>query len=33
MDYVIDKDTANFKRGNNTSRVEKENILVFETKI
>lgn len=30
MDYIIDKESANFKRGNNTSRVEKENILVFE---
>lgn len=30
MDYVVDKTTGNFKRGNNTSRVEKENILVFE---
>ena len=30
MDYIVDKTTMNFKRGNNTSRVEKENILVFE---
>lgn len=30
MDYVVDKDSLKFKRGNNTSRVEKENILVFE---
>ena len=30
MDYIIDKETGNYKRGNNTSRVEKENILVFE---
>lgn len=32
MDYIVDKTTMNFKRGNNTSRVEKENILVFEKK-
>ena len=32
MDYIIDKESGNFKRGNNTSRVEKENILVFEKK-
>ena len=30
MDYIIDKDSSNFKRGNNTSRIEKENILVLE---
>lgn len=30
MDYVVDKTTLKFKRGNNTSRVERENILVFE---
>ena len=30
MDYIIDKESSNFKRGNNTSRIEKENILVFE---
>ena len=30
MDYIVDKTTNKFKRGNNTSRVEKENILVFE---
>ena len=30
MDYIVDKTTGKFKRGNNTSRVEKENILVFE---
>jgi len=30
MDYIVDKSTGKFKRGNNTSRVEKENILVFE---
>ena len=32
MDYIVDKTTLNFKRGNNTSRIEKENILVFEKK-
>ena len=32
MDYIIDKITLEFKRGNNISRVEKENILVFEKK-
>ena len=30
MDYIVDKTTNKFKRGNNYSRVEKENILVFE---
>ena len=30
MDYIIDKESGNFKRGNNSSRVEKENILVFK---
>ena len=30
MDYIVDKTTGVFKRGNNTSRVERENILVFE---
>lgn len=30
MDYIVDKDTAKYKRGNNTSRIERENILVFE---
>ena len=30
MDYIVDKTTGNFKRGNNTSRVEKSNVLVFE---
>lgn len=30
MDYIVDKTTGQFKRGNNTSRIEKENILVFE---
>ena len=33
MDYVIDKESSNFKRGNNTSRIEKENILIFEKNI
>lgn len=32
MDYIVDKDTNKFKRGNNLSRVEKQNILVFEKK-
>jgi len=32
MDYIVDKDSGEFKRGNNTSRVEKENILIFEKK-
>ena len=32
MDYIVDKTTLKFKRGNNTSRIEKENILVFEKK-
>lgn len=32
MDYIVDKTTFNFKRGNNQYRVEKENILVFEKK-
>lgn len=30
MDYVVDKTTGSFKRGNNNSRIEKENILIFE---
>ena len=30
MDYIVDKDSNKFKRGNNLSRVEKENVLVFE---
>ena len=30
MDYIVDKESFNFKRGNNTSRIEKENILTFE---
>ena len=30
MDYIVDKTTNKFKRGNNTSRVEKTNILTFE---
>lgn len=32
MNYIVDKSTNNFKRGNNTYREEKENILVFEKK-
>jgi len=32
MDYVVDKATLKFKRGNNSSRIEKENILTFEKK-
>ena len=30
MDYIVDKESNNFKRGNNSSRIERENILVFE---
>ena len=30
LDYIVDKDTLNFKRGNNSTRVEKENVLLFE---
>ena len=32
MDYVVDKTTIKYKRGNNSSRIEKENILTFEKK-
>lgn len=32
MDYIVDKETGKFKRGNNSSRVEKINILTFEKK-
>ena len=32
MDYVVDKTTLKYKRGNNSSRIEKENILTFEKK-
>lgn len=32
MDYIVDKQSSNFKRGNNSSRIEHENILVFEKK-
>ena len=32
MDYVVDKTSLKLKRGNNSSRVEKENILIFEKK-
>ncbi len=30
MDYIMDKDTGNVKLGNNQSRVQKKNLLVFE---
>ena len=33
MDYVIDKKTGKLKRGINTQRIEKTNILVFEKSI
>jgi predicted lipid-binding transport protein (Tim44 family) len=32
MDYLIDKNTGNFVSGNNTSRIEKNNILNFKKK-
>jgi predicted lipid-binding transport protein (Tim44 family) len=32
MDYLIDKSTGNFVSGNNTSRIEKSNILTFKKK-
>lgn len=32
MDYLIDKSSGNFVSGNNTSRVEKNNILTFKKK-
>ena len=32
MNYIVDKTTNKYKRGNNTSRIEKENILTFEKK-
>ena len=32
MDYIVDKTTNKFLRGNNSSRVEKLNTLVFEKK-
>ena len=32
MDYIIDKTTRKYKRGNNESRIEKVNILTFEKK-
>lgn len=32
MDYIVDKTTMELKRGNNSSRIEKENILIFEKK-
>lgn len=33
MDYIIDKDTGNTISGDDTRRVEKRNILVFEKKL
>lgn len=33
MDYIIDKSTGNKISGDNTRRVEKRNILIFEKKI
>lgn len=33
MDYIIDKDTGNKISGDNTRRIEKRNILIFEKKI
>ena len=33
MDYILEKSTGNFISGNNTSRVEKNNILTFTKKI
>lgn len=33
MDYLLDKSTGNYLSGNNTSRVEKTNILTFTKKI
>lgn len=32
MDYIMDKDTGDVKSGNNKSRIQKRNILVFEKK-
>ncbi|MDO4963755.1 MAG: TIM44-like domain-containing protein [bacterium] len=32
MNYIVDKNTGDYKRGNNTSRVERQNILTFEKK-
>lgn len=32
IDYIIDKTTGNYKRGNNKSRTQKTNILIFEKK-
>ena len=32
MDYIVDKTNNKFLRGNNSSRVERKNILVFEKK-
>lgn len=33
MDYILEKSTGNYISGNNTSRVEKNNILTFTKKI
>lgn len=33
MDYILEKSTGNYLSGNNTSRVEKTNILTFTKKI
>lgn len=33
MDYILDKDTLEYKRGNNTSRIQKNNYLTFTKKI
>ncbi|MBE6147100.1 MAG: hypothetical protein E7168_02055 [Firmicutes bacterium] len=33
MDYIVDKETMIYKRGNNKRRIEKKNILIFEKKL
>lgn len=33
MDYILEKSTGNYLSGNNTSRIEKTNILTFTKKI
>ena len=33
MDYIIDKNTLEYKRGNNTRRIQKNNYLTFSKKI
>ncbi len=33
MDYIIDKNTLEYKKGNNTSRIQKDNYLTFSKKI